>query len=338
MTMTLNPTLERSRDAVLAAMQAAVARMDSGSAAIASYHLGWRDSDGRPQQYTGGKALRPALALLSARATGARPEVGVPGAVAVELVHNFSLLHDDVMDGDTERRHRRTVWAIWGVPSAILTGDAMLTVAQEVLLDSDSPHAHEALKLLLAATRELIRGQVDDVAFENRDHVSLEACQSMAAGKTGALLSASAAIGAVLAGAPSATIDALTRYGQHLGAAFQLVDDLLGIWGDPAVTGKPVLSDLRAGKKSLPVTYALSCGGLAGRQLAQWLRGPRTTDESELRRVAGLIEAAGGRLWAAEEAARQVQLAKAALAVGNLQADAQAELAELAQFVIARDH
>src|ERR1700742_5021396 len=135
MTMTLSPTLQRSRDMVLPAMRAAVERMDPTSAAISSYHLGWTDENGEAQKSSGGKAMRPALALLSARAAGAPAEIGVPGAVAVELVHNFSLLHDDVMDGDTERRHRRTVWAIWGAPAAILAGDALLALAHEVLLE-----------------------------------------------------------------------------------------------------------------------------------------------------------------------------------------------------------
>ncbi len=264
MTMTLTPTLQRSRDAVGLPCERpwrAWTPRVPGSRPTTS---AGSTLDGNPQEASGGKAIRPALALLSARAAGADAEIGMPGAVAVELVHNFSLLHDDVMDGDTERRHRPTVWAVWGVPSAILTGDAMLTVAQEVLLDSASPHAADALRLLLRATRELIRGQVEDVAFETRGPSSRSSeCQRMAAGKTGALLAASAAIGAVLAGAPAAVVDALTSYGEQLGAAFQLVDDLLGIWGDPAVTGKPVLvrparaqevpaGDLRARPAAVP--------------------------------------------------------------------------------------
>jgi geranylgeranyl diphosphate synthase, type I len=337
MTMTLSPTLLRSRDTVLPAMRAAVERMDPTSAAISSYHLGWTDEAGQAQKVTGGKALRPALALLSARAAGAPAEIGVPGAVAVELVHNFSLVHDDVMDGDTERRHRRTVWAVWGIPAAILTGDAMLTVAQEVLLDSGSPHTIEALRVLLNATRELIRGQVDDVAFEKRDDVGLAECQQMAAGKTGALLAASAAIGAVLAGAPVAMSDALASYGEHLGAAFQLVDDLLGIWGDPTVTGKPVLSDLRSRKRSLPVTYALTRGGAAGRELGEWLRTTGDDTESDLLRAAQLVEDGGGRRWAAREAERRMRLAQAALEAGQIPADVRDELNDLARFVVTRD-
>ena len=231
MTTILSPDLERSMDGFRSALQAAVARMDPSSAAVSAYHLGWSAADGTPLRAPSGKGVRPTLALLSAQAGGGRAEDGIPAAVAVELVHNFSLLHDDVMDGDTERRHRPTVWTLYGVPSAILTGDAMLTVALEALLESGSEHAVQAQRLLLATTRELIHGQVEDLQFESQESVDLQECQRMAARKTGALLAASAVLGCVLVGGDPAIAEALDRYGQALGAAFQLVDDLLGIWG-----------------------------------------------------------------------------------------------------------
>jgi geranylgeranyl diphosphate synthase, type I len=340
--MTTTPTtLHRSRDAVTPALRAALQRLDPTCRAQASYHLGWTDEAGLPSGASGGKAVRPALALLSAEAAGAAPEVGVPGAVAVELVHNFSLLHDDLMDGDLERRHRRTVWAVWGASSAILTGDAMLALAQEVLLDSASPFAIQAARLLATATRELIRGQVLDLAFERRAGVSLAECQDMAAGKTGALLSASAAIGAVLAGAPPSTVDALAEFGSQLGLAFQLIDDVLGIWGDPAVTGKPVFSDLRARKKSLPVTYVLAQGGARAVELAGWLAAPERVgeppDEAQLRRVAGLIASAGGRDWAVAEAGRRMVLGESALDSVVVPERPRDELVALGRFVVDRE-
>jgi geranylgeranyl diphosphate synthase type I len=260
--------------------------------------------------------------------------VGIPGAVAVELVHNFSLVHDDVMDGDTERRHRPTVWAVWGTTSAILTGDALLALAQEVLLDSASPHRAAAARLLAEATRHLIRGQVLDVSFERRHDVTVAECLDMVSGKTGALLSASAAIGAVLAGAPDEMVDALATFGAQLGIAFQLVDDLLGIWGDPAITGKPVYSDLRSRKKTLPVTYALSQDSSAGRELADWLREPAPGGED---RAADLIEAAGARQWAAAEARDRIAAAEQALRSVPIPAGPRAELAAIAHFIVARE-
>jgi geranylgeranyl diphosphate synthase type I len=332
-----SPALRRTRDIVTPALRAAIERLDKASRTQAAYHFGWSTADGRPAGGGGGKAVRPALALLSAEAAGAPAEVGVPGAVAVELVHNFSLLHDDVMDGDAMRRHRPTVWAVWGVPSAILTGDALLALAQEVLLESGSPHAGAAGALLSTATRDLIRGQVQDVAFERRSDVSLDECLDMAAGKTGALLAASAEIGAVLAGAPAAVAGALSAFGAHLGVAFQIVDDLLGIWGDPAVTGKPVFSDLRSRKKTLPVTYAAGQPGAAGEGLARWLAGTDPVDDAGLPAVAALVAAAGGREWAAAEAMRRTTLAEAALAAVPMPEPARRELVALGRFIVDRE-
>lgn len=341
--------LRRARDAVTPATRDFLSRLDNTSAAIIAYHLGWTDAAGVPTRGGGGKAVRPALATLSAQAAGAPAQVGIPGAVAAELVHNFSLVHDDVMDGDTERRHRPTVWAVWGTTSAILTGDAMLALAQEVLLESPSPHRAAAARLLAEATRNLIRGQVLDVAFEQRHEVSLAECLDMVSGKTGALLRASAMIGAVLAGAPADVIDALSTFGAELGIAFQLVDDLLGIWGDPATTGKPVFSDLRSRKKSLPVTYVLSQGGLAARELASWFRtstpdrssangsSPEMSPRDGEARAADLIETAGGRQWAADEARRRIEAATQALHAVPMPAGPRAELIAIAHFIVERE-
>jgi geranylgeranyl diphosphate synthase, type I len=331
-------SLQRGRASLTPALRLAVERLDPTTRSIASYHLGFTDLEGNPSD-GGGKAVRPVLATLSAQAAGAPAETALPGAVAVELVHNFSLLHDDLMDGDTTRRHRRTVWSVWGPASAILTGDAMLALAQEVLLESGSPHAAAAAGMLATATRELVRGQVADLAFERRNDVGLQECLRMAADKTGALLSASAAIGAVLAGAPATLVDALAGYGSAVGLAFQLVDDVLGIWGDPASTGKPVFSDLRAKKKSLPVTYALEHGASGSAELAGWLADPVPGEEhgeQELRRVAGLVEAAGGRTWALAEADRQMRQGQRLLVRAAVPERPRAELVSLASFIVTR--
>ena len=178
----------------------------------------------------------------------------------MELVHNFSLLHDDIMDGDTERRHRPTAWTVYGVGAAILAGDAMLALAQDILLEDKAPQSLWAARCLSAAVQRLIAGQGADLAFERRDDVTLAECQEMAGDKTAALMACACSIGAIHVGAPPAVAMGLAGFGAHAGLAFQLTDDLLGIWGSPAVTGKPVRSDLRARKKSLPVVAALQAG------------------------------------------------------------------------------
>ena len=335
--ITAPASLGDSRITITPALRAAVDLLDHRSRHQAAYHFGWITAAGAPTDADAGKAVRPAIALLSAEAVGAPREVAIPGAVAVELVHNFSLVHDDLMDSDEERRHRHTVWKLWGSSSAILTGDAMLALAQEVLLDTGLPTAAPAARLLASTTRHLIRGQVQDLSFEQRTHVTVEECIDMAAGKTGALLSASAAIGAILAGSPRRSVDALALYGHHVGVAFQLVDDVLGIWGDPSSTGKSIHSDLRSRKKSLPVSHVLNQPNTDGEELATWLNTPGEPDEPELRRVADLIERAGGRDWALAEAAQRMTQAEDALDSVDLNAGSKTELVTLGRFVVDRD-
>jgi geranylgeranyl diphosphate synthase, type I len=331
--------LNRGQEAVRPLLRKALSRLDGDCGTIAAYHLGFTDLDGTPTESAGGKAVRPALAVLSARAAGGDADAGLPGAVAVELVHNFSLVHDDLMDGDTLRRHRPTVWSVWGSATAILVGDALLALAHEMLLEEATAPAARAAALLSDATRRLIRGQMADLAFEHRDDVTVPECLRMCADKTGALLSASAAIGAVLAGAPKATIDALAEFGAQLGLAFQMVDDLLGIWGDPAATGKPVFSDLRSRKKSLPVCYAVNNPAAAGRELARWLGGtppPEGDAEPALARAAALVDDAGGRDWAIAEARRCVAAGQHALGAAPLDNEVRAELIDIAHFIVDR--
>jgi geranylgeranyl diphosphate synthase type I len=335
MTVMTGP-LDRRRDLLARGLRAAVERLDPSLRSVAAYHLGWCDRDGTPTEASSGKAIRPALALLAAEAVGGDAEPGLPGAVAVELVHNFSLLHDDLMDRDTQRRHRATVWAVWDDATAVLTGDAMLSLAHEVVDELDSPHAQRASLALARATRELVRGQMLDMTFERRRVVSLEECVDMAGAKTGSLLGVSVAIGALLAGAPDPVADAFGTYGYELGVAFQLVDDLLGIWGAPEQTGKPVFSDLVARKKTLPLVWSLANGGQAGGELAEWLRTDHEAEEAELRRAADLIARAGGRDWAMAEATRRLGLAEQALGGTGISSEHRQEFADIARFVVER--
>ncbi|RDI53389.1 polyprenyl synthetase family protein [Nocardia mexicana] len=336
MAATTLSSISTSSDAVRAALHDAVDRLDDILRPMVAYHFGWCDEHGRAVETNGGKSVRSRLVLLAAQAVGGDARCAVPGAVAVELVHNFSLVHDDLIDRDSTRRHRPTVWAVWGDAAAVLAGDAMLSLAHEVLLDSGTPQAIPAAKLVETATRELIRGQAADIDFEHRDDVTLAECFRMVTGKTAALLAASAAVGAVLAGAPATTVDAMRRYGHQVGMAFQLVDDLLGIWGEPAVTGKPVFSDLRSRKKSLPVVWTLESRGSAGHALAHWLSRPDTPGESELRAAAELIDRGGGRRWTRTEARRRIALAEQALATVPMDPDRHRELTDLAKFIVER--
>ena len=326
-----------ARDLVGPALAAAVDRLSPEVRTVAAYHLGMTDAEGRPSG-SGGKALRPALALLSARAAGASPRRGVPAAVAVELVHNFSLLHDDIMDGDTERRHRPTAWKVYGVGPAILAGDALLSLAQDILLEESGPQGAWAARCLSAAVQRLIAGQGADLAFERRDDVTLGECLAMAGDKTAALMACSCSIGAVYLGAPPALAMGLAAFGAHAGLAFQLTDDLLGIWGAPEITGKPVRSDLRTRKKSLPVVAALTSDTDQGRQLGDLLARPVPLSEEDLVLAAKLVEEADGKRWAEAETDTQLAEAERCLAEAEIPDDVRAEFSAIAQFITTRQN
>ncbi|WP_250290297.1 MULTISPECIES: polyprenyl synthetase family protein [unclassified Frankia] len=337
MTTLVPEAIERGRTLAVPALRAAVDRLHPRLRRVVAYHRGWTDAEGTPLPGGGGKLVRPALALLSAEAAGAAAETGLPGAVAVELVHDFSLLHDDLMDGDTERRHRPTAWTVFGADGAILAGDALLGLATQVLLEVEGEPGRRAAIMLGAGVQDLVRGQAEDLYFETRNDVTVADTLTMEDGKTGALLSCSAAIGAVLAGGRAELVDGLAEFGSRLGTAFQLVDDLLGIWGDPAVTGKPVLSDLRSRKKSVPVVVALEAGGTDADELRAFLESSGEASESELHHIAGLVERAGGREWTTAEADRQLDACAKLLASLSLPPLVETELFALARFVTERD-
>ncbi|WP_086828227.1 family 2 encapsulin nanocompartment cargo protein polyprenyl transferase [Allokutzneria sp. NRRL B-24872] len=334
-----------SRNMVDPALRAVVEAMPPSMALIAGYHFGWWDEHGRPTSADGGKALRPALVLLSAAAVTSDTfgeydcvEAALPAAAAVELVHNFSLLHDDVLDGDLTRRHRPTANRVFGSNAAILAGDALLTAAFAVLAKSEHSSTQQALGVLSTAVMDLVDGQSKDLSFEDRADVGLAECMAMAERKTGALLGCASQLGALFGDGTPEQVRSLRDFGDHLGLAFQLADDLLGIWGDPRRTGKPVHSDLTNGKKSLPVVAALSSGTPAARELAALYLREQPLSEVERARAAELIELAGGRGWARDQAEQLTNRAFADLAAVTPAARPAAELRALGTLVVTRDH
>ncbi|MFF8669845.1 polyprenyl synthetase family protein [Streptomyces sp. NPDC015242] len=325
--------LDRCRALVRPALIEAVERLHPWVAEMAGYSFGWCEVGGAPAAASGGKGVRQALAVLGAEAAGAPGTAGVPAAVAVELVHAFSLLHDDIMDGDPDRRRRPAVWKAYGTGPAVLAGDALFALAVETL--AAQPGGSAAVRTLSVALRDLVRGQADDLLFADRPwtgprRVRPEEYRAMAEHKTGALLGGAAALGALLGGAAPATSAALDRAGRHLGVAFQIVDDVLGIWGDPRVTGKPVHGDLRERKKTFPVLVALDSP--SGGRLAALLE---SGDEPGA--AAALIEEAGGRAAALAEARRRVTAVHGLLADVPLEPRATAELRSLLGFLVRRE-
>jgi geranylgeranyl diphosphate synthase type I len=334
--------LRRTRTMLEPALYDWVHRLPEPIRRIASYHFGWTDAAGEPDAGLGGKSLRPALVLSCAEAVGGTARTALPPAVAVELVHNFSLLHDDILDGDTTRRHRATAWAVFGSPGALLTGDALLTHACRVLAEDELPRATAGIRWLSESTTRLIEGEQSDVGFEERDRVSLADCLAMTDRKTAELLACSCALGALWGGGSPERITALRSFGRHLGMAFQLTDDLLGIWGDPSVTGKPAGADLASRKKSLPVVAALSADGPAAQRLAALYRplpGDAEPDSAQrLTELAELVDLAGGRAWAERSVTEERERALEALDAAQPDRHAAEELIALAQLVCRRTH
>ncbi|MFD3330515.1 polyprenyl synthetase family protein [Streptomyces sp. NPDC058701] len=328
--------LARARREIDPLMRAAVDELPRSMRRVTGFHLGWWNQFEVPEEGAPGKALRPALVMASARALGDDSGACAAAAAAIELLHNFTLVHDDVMDADTTRRHRPTAWSVFGTTDAILAGAALHTLALMVLARDEHAAAPPAAGRLTTCLIELYEGQSADCRFETRNDVGLAETMAMAEAKTGALLGAACAIGALYAGASDDVATSLDRFGRELGLGYRLIDDLLGIWGDPAVTGKPAGSDLISMKKSLPVVAALSSNTPAGALLAERYASGASVREREVTWIAGLVELAGGREWARAEATRRVRLALDLLATTCPDEAAAADLMALTRLVTRR--
>ncbi|MER7484846.1 family 2 encapsulin nanocompartment cargo protein polyprenyl transferase [Streptomyces sp. NPDC126497] len=331
--------LERARAEVDPVLRAAVGSLPGPMRRVAFHHFGWEQAEGAPAGVGSGKAIRPALVLTAASALGgpAARAAAVRAAAAVELVHNFTLLHDDVMDRDATRRHRPTAWTVFGDADAILAGDALQALALRLLAEDPHPAASAAAARLADCVVELCAGQHVDTAMEQRGpgEVTLAETLAMAEAKTGALLGCACAIGALYADAGDADVAALDVFGREAGLAFQLIDDVIGIWGDPCRTGKPAGADLAARKKSLPVVAALTSGTPEAAELADLYAIPHQK-EDDLDLVALAVERAGGRDWAQVQAADRMARAMQEVARAVPDPEAAGGLLALAEFVTRR--
>jgi geranylgeranyl diphosphate synthase type I len=299
-----------------------------------AYHLGWEGEGAGPE--ASGKRIRPLLTLLTCAAARGDWRDALPAAAAVELVHNFSLIHDDIQDHSPLRRGRRTVWNIWGVAQAINAGDAMFTLAHLTLLHLEHTCSPEivlqASTILHQACLELTQGQFLDLAFETNQDVSIDDYWRMVSGKTAALLAAATELGALVAETDPASRQAYRQFGHALGLAFQAQDDILGIWGDAALTGKSSESDLLSGKKSLPVIFALNREGDFARR---WQQG--RIQPEEVHDLASLLEREGARAFAEEQARLKTEQSLQALHQARPQEDYEAILRSLALRLLRRD-
>ena len=222
------------------------------------YHLGWSTSDFKPFQYDGGKRLRPLICMHACAAAGGDPPSAAPVAAAIEFLHNFTLVHDDIQDQSDTRRHRPTVWSLWGASQGINVGDAMFSLGQLAFLRSiESGLSYDRFGALARAYNEvslrIVEGQVLDLGFEDRWSIGVDQYLEMIRGKTAAIVAFAAWSGALVSGVDFERADRFRQFGEALGLGFQVRDDILGIWGETSVTGKRKADDIRRRKKSLPI-------------------------------------------------------------------------------------
>src|SRR5512138_294821 len=292
-----------------------------------TYHMGWTGEGAGPEAT--GKRIRPLLLLLCTAACGGDWQPALPAAAAVELVHNFSLVHDDIQDNSPKRRGRDTAWVKWGAPMAINAGDALFVMSNQAIIDLKENYPAEvvvrAAEILHNTCLDLTRGQFLDMSYEERNDLGVDDYWPMVAGKTAALLSACCHIGSLLGGADEAKQESYRSFGHYLGLAFQVQDDILGIWGNEAMTGKSTASDLMEGKNSLPVLAGLSANG---KFAARWKQGPIKTDEVE--DVARLLTNEGGYAKAYDVSQQMTDLALINLQEAEPQGEAGDGLYELA--------
>ncbi len=324
--------------AIEAELQKQVSRLDSPRTKpfheMLTYHMGWTGEGAGPEAT--GKRIRPLLVLLTSSACGANWQFALPAAAAIELVHNFSLVHDDIQDNSSKRRGRDTAWVKWGAPMAINVGDALFVMSSQAIVDlKDSYPAEVVMKaagILHNTCLDLTRGQYLDMSYEERNDLGVEDYWHMISGKTSALIAACCHIGAFLGGADEEKQEVYRSFGHYLGLAFQVQDDILGIWGDENVTGKSVASDLVEGKNSLPILAGLE---KKGKFAERWAQGPIKPDE--VGEVSRLLASEGGLLAAQEAAKQMTDLALMNLREADPQGEAGGALFELTSRLLGRN-
>lgn len=336
--MALPQAFRRYREGINRELESIIGRSSLALYDMMRYHLGWIDEEGHPVEARGGKLVRPTLCLLSCKAVGGDWRVALPAAAAVELVHNYSLIHDDIEDGDEERRGRATVWRVWGQPQAINAGDAMHSLARLAILrlgERGIPQKKvlRAASILDSACVELCHGQYLDISYETRLDINVDAYLEMIEGKTAALMACSLELGALLGTEEENLINRFHRLGHKLGLAYQMKNDVLGIWGS-----KTSASDIKKKKKTLPVIYALERAKGKERQELVRLYSKKVINPRDVDRVVQLLHDTGAKEYTETMAKRYYQEGVAELEGVGLSASAKQELVEVIAFLVEREH
>lgn len=305
------------------------------------HHFGWGAGTSGSQPGASGKRVRPLLMALVAQAISGEYRHVLSAAAALEFLHNFTLIHDDVMDHSAERRHRPTVWALWGGDQAINAGDglyALANLAVANLLHAEVPasKAVRAAQVLAQACLWTAEGQVLDMSFAGREQVTTAEYLTMIAHKTGALLEAATKIGALLSSDDEPVIRAYAQFGRDLGLAFQVRDDYLGVWGDEAATGKSATGDIREKKKSYPVLVAFERAAAADQAVLRRIYAQEALSDEDVADVLDILERSGAIAETDRSASEYFERALAHLDATGIANPTQDGLRQLAAFLIRR--
>ena len=310
------------------------------------FHMGWSDEHGRSLEAQQGKALRPTLCLFACEAAGGDPEDALPAAVAVEYVHNFSLIHDDIQDQDDTRHGRETLWHLWGLSKAVVAGNTLRVIADTTLHELVNSGLRPALALEVAETLtesylEMIEGQFLDLKYEGRQDIGTDRYLEMISKKTGALFRCSVNLGAMIGTDDKRTLFAFREFGRQLGYVFQIRDDVLGVWGEHKSTGKPVNADIRRRKNSFPVMHAMSQAQGEDKLTLSDIYSGETGVEitgSDVEAVLGVMDRVGTRKFAQSIAIHHRDAALDALTKVKMTPEARQGIEELADFLLIRQH
>lgn len=329
------------RDTVQVELKSVIDSCPSVLCDMLRYHMGWQDEHGHSCDRESGKFVRPTLCLLSCQAVGGDTSQILPAAAAIELIHNFSLIHDDIEDVSDERHHRPTIWKLWGQSQAINAGDAMFTLAYVALLKlkergiSDEKIAG-AIRMLSLACLELCDGQYLDIEYENRLDINIEDYLDMAAKKTAALFALSTALGAYLGNADIRLVDFFHMFGKELGIAYQIYDDISGIWGTSEKIGKSV-GDILQRKKTLPVVYGLQNSEGTERKKLMKFYTQKSIEGKDIREVKEILTQSGARDYAENLAQQCFHKALAHLEATGLDSSRLASLKDTTNFLLKCD-
>ena len=339
--MSLPTAFNRFRDQIETEIKSLVLEEGFPLYRMMGYHMGWLDEYGEAAEVESGKRIRPTLSLLACEALGGDVKAALPAAAAVELVHNFSLIHDDIQDGNSERHNRPTVWWVWGPAQAINAGDGMHALSRLALLrqtgEGMSPERTlKAVGLLDQACLRLCEGQYLDLTYQERVDISQDAYFKMVEGKTAALISCAAELGAVMSSAEEPVVQAMAQFGAKLGTAFQIRDDILDLWGQQD-TGKPLAGDILNKKKSLPIVYAIENASGAERRTLGDVYFKRVMEPEDIDKIIEVLGILGAREFCQAKADALCNEAIQSLKDAGMTSQQSEGLEALARFIVTRE-